>query len=433
MKNKKGYSLIVLVIAIAVILIISSSAITMLKTSREDINITNFIYDLRTVEEQVLQYYSETGMLPVNLKDKLLITNTSISNEQISERDNENYYDIDLGRLKIATLKDEERGYIINEKSLKIYVKTPTIYKGSGYYTLTSELVNNKEYDNQSTEYIIIGNPKNWVGKAEIRISIPTVPNEEIENWEFMYEYGAKTAEYFESLTNAQKANKKFNYGETIECKSNGSYSIYIKKNTETPAEIVNVVVNKVDDIKPKITVNLDSLKIEDSETGIKTICYKTIAEVEANMSQATLDPDREYTNLDYYLLNDKGEDIFTIPTRIAEYKTEKEKLETENKTYNTQITSLEDIKASKTDEGEIALVEEQIQAENERHTLELEILNGKITELETKYPYLLGVSQGIEPYIYVYVEDYAGNASIAGDTEIVNFWQLFNTYGWEV
>ncbi len=59
MTRKKGYSLIVLIIAIAVILILSSVSLTMLKTSRATIASSDFIYDITTVEEMIKQYYAQ--------------------------------------------------------------------------------------------------------------------------------------------------------------------------------------------------------------------------------------------------------------------------------------------------------------------------------------------------------------------------------------
>ena len=128
--------------------------------------------------------------------------------------------------------------------------------------------------------------------------------------------------------------------------------------------------------------------------------------------------------------MNEKGEDIFILPTRIAEYNAEKNKIEEENQTYSTQIADLEALKTETTDEEEIALIEEQIEAENERHTLALETINNTITEMEANYPYL---AQPETYRLQIYVEDYAGNGSIIGaeDTENITLKTLINTYGW--
>lgn len=433
--KKNGYSLIVLIIAVAVILIISSSAITIFKNTQEDKEIANFIYDINVIEDQVLEYYSETGVLPVNQQNKILINNIVIDSTQISELDNETYYKIDLSKLKISTLKDENRGYILNEKSLKVYVENPVTYKEVEYYTVTSTLVGNEEYEKQDVEYIILGNPANWVETAKIRLSISNIPNEELANWTFMWDNGPKQAEYFEDILNngseELKTEKAFTYGEIIEATSNGTYSIYVKKNVETIGEIINIVINKIDDIKPTITLETDNkLNIIDAETGIKLVNFKTSEEVEANVNQLTPEETSGYTKLECYLLNGKGEDVFILPTRIAEYNAEKTKLEEENQTHNTNISNLESLKAATSDEEELALIEEQIEAENERHTLALEPIMNKITEMETNYPYL------VQPETYrlqIYVEDYAGNVNIIGaeDAENITLKTLTNTYGW--
>ena len=64
MRAKKGYSMIVLVIAITVILILASSTISVLQISRKKTAITNFIFDITTVEEEVQDFYVRTGTLP---------------------------------------------------------------------------------------------------------------------------------------------------------------------------------------------------------------------------------------------------------------------------------------------------------------------------------------------------------------------------------
>ena len=134
MKIQKGYSMIVLVIAITVILILASSAISMLQVSREKTAITNFIFDITTVEEEIQDFYTSTGTLPVktyeNVDMQALNTNEAKGIlSQLYVYDNDNYYDVDLSQLGTISVKDSERGYIVNEGSLKVYVKNGVEYK----------------------------------------------------------------------------------------------------------------------------------------------------------------------------------------------------------------------------------------------------------------------------------------------------------------
>ena len=156
MKIQKGYSMIVLVIAITVILILASSAISMLQISREKTEITNFIFDITTVEEEIQDFYTSTGTLPIktyeNVDMQALNTNESKGIlSQLYVYDNDNYYDVDLSQLGTISVKDSERGYIVNEGSLKVYVRNGVEYENfetadvdedkTTYYTLTSNLV----------------------------------------------------------------------------------------------------------------------------------------------------------------------------------------------------------------------------------------------------------------------------------------------------
>ena len=100
MNAKKGYSMVVLVIAITVILILATSVISVLQASKEKTEITNFIFDLTTVEEEVKNFYTRTGTLPVKTLEKIDMTELNNTSQgilsQLNVYDNDNYYYIDL-------------------------------------------------------------------------------------------------------------------------------------------------------------------------------------------------------------------------------------------------------------------------------------------------------------------------------------------------
>ena len=64
-KRKNGYSLGVLVITIAVMLILTTTALLSFKSMSKDKAIANFMNDLQEVEEYVKEYYARKRILPL--------------------------------------------------------------------------------------------------------------------------------------------------------------------------------------------------------------------------------------------------------------------------------------------------------------------------------------------------------------------------------
>ena len=63
--NEKGYSLNVLVITIAVMLILTTTAILTVKNLTGDREIANFMNDIQEVEIYAKDYYSRKKVLPI--------------------------------------------------------------------------------------------------------------------------------------------------------------------------------------------------------------------------------------------------------------------------------------------------------------------------------------------------------------------------------
>ena len=144
-KYEKGYSLGILVITIAVMLILSTTAILSFKSMTKDKDITNFMNDLQEVEEFVKEYYMEKHILPVqyDANNNPITTNTDEYEKirtQADQNDAGAYYFVDLNKLERIHLSDYERGYVVNENSLRIYVTRSIIHNGTEYYTVTDEM-----------------------------------------------------------------------------------------------------------------------------------------------------------------------------------------------------------------------------------------------------------------------------------------------------
>ena len=125
--NEKGYSLNVLVIMIAVMLILTTTAILTVKSLTGDREISNFMSDLQEVETFVKDYYSRKKVLPISYDGSVPLTFnlTDEMQAQVSSGDMGEYYEVDVSKLEKIKLYDANRGYVINESTLKTYVKNP--------------------------------------------------------------------------------------------------------------------------------------------------------------------------------------------------------------------------------------------------------------------------------------------------------------------
>ncbi|MBQ9280042.1 MAG: hypothetical protein IJ215_03225 [Clostridia bacterium] len=274
--KEKGYSLSVLVITIAVMLILATTAIVTLKNLTKDREVTQFMSDLREVEQFVKEYYSTKNTLPIIYNDGLPASFNLTKEMETQEHANDKgeYFYIDLDKLGKINLYDDNRGYILNESSLNVYVTNPITYNASGdkgtkYYTLTDEILGiNKTYGvTDKFQIVVAGNPITWVGSANLTVSIPD--HDDVNNrWNFKYyEDGPITASQFKTLGTS------FSYGEIIEIKANGIYSIYVE-DEEGYAKVVNVIVTKIDEAAPTVSLSGGKVLVGDDETGIKKILY---------------------------------------------------------------------------------------------------------------------------------------------------------------
>lgn len=416
MLMKKGYSLVVLVIAIAVILILSSVSITMLKTSRETMKSSDYIYDMTTVEEMVKQYYAETGTLPVTSYTPINIPEGMKA--QLDILDNENYYDLDLGKIGNISIVDRERGYIINEQTLRVYCKVPFEYLGEKYHALTNEFMGKEtDYQEQNEEITVAGNPLVWSKSARMRVIIPRKALEAKEegesleefwsNWTFKWDFGPKSIEKIKTSSTA----KSFLYGDTLVVKTNGVYTIYVK-DSENNETVMNVVVTKVDDIKPNAVVDEGEIEIADNETGIKNIYYKTKTEYKKNKEYADSVGEGEASGrneLDFFLLSGKGENLIdNMPLDIQNYSNRYNAIQEEKNRENNSYNSMS--------------AEEQA-ANSEQHLRNLQDIEDAMNSLKLEYPYLADPSATAEEgQLVLYVEDQAGNAVVVGDEELISF-----------
>lgn len=413
--KEKGYSLNVLVITIAVMLILTSTAIVTMRSLTKDRGISEFMNDIQEVEEFVLAYYSSKNILPivyyndvanpVNLPDDL--------QPQINPLDKGEYYQVDLTKLGAIKLYDYDRGgYIINESTLKVYVLRPVEYEGVKYYTLTDEILGvNKVYGTvEDFEINITGNPITWSSKFNLLISIPEEENVDA-NWTFKYyKDGPITAEQFTTLGTF------FEYGQPIQIKENGIHSIYVE-NALGQARVKNIIVNKIDEIDPYVSSGEGgAIIVGDDELGIAKIHYKIMDYTIPDNIRASGD-----NMVKTYMQGPKA----ALPTGpnggLLTYK----EAYTGEKINNVK----EDIGRS------ILTYKAEYQEYLTRYNEEFNDPSGDVRKLDAEYPQFQkdGVTyDDDELNIVLYVEDYAENASVTnknGDLCVVSRNMLINSH----
>ena len=456
-KNNSGYSMIVLVIAVVVIIILGSVSISSLRTSRERREMLNFIFDLNTMEDKVQNYYVEKGTLPTSSKQAIDIY--SLANKldspetflsQLSQYDNENYYIIDLSQLKGLSLREsfrgidslkaanpEDNGYIVNEASLKVYVEKGIKYTipgektGNTFYTLTSNLVNGQErYEPQDEDVIVVGNPQTWVSEASIRIVLPrhSLVQSEWDNWTFKWDFGPKTIEEMEKIPNDENNVKNFKYGDKLVVKSNGIYTIYVYNPDTKKATLTNVNVSKIDDVIPKFLFEKGGnlLNVEDAETGIKEVKFKKLSEYQLNVQQAMEEAasggdehSESRTKVDYYLMDGKGSDvIYELSAQIAEYLSERQRIQANIAEENDRYDRWNE----ENPVDGVTVLQEEADQMTRAHNAYVQEYNRQISELDSKYSYLRDVEGSTgESRLVIYIEDYAGNATVVGDQDFIS------------
>ena len=407
MKTKeKGYSLGVLVITVAVMIILITTAITTMRNLTGDRKITYFMSDMQEVEDYVKDYYSRKNALPISYQNDGKprevtmqaggsITMSGEMKNQLRENDVGAYYVIDLNKLGKIKLKDATRGYVVNEGSLNIYVTSPIEYQGVEYYTLTDEILGKDTTEKPGDfEVIITGNPVTWATSAKLLLSLPAYELEQVKNWEYKYAEGGPI-----SIGDFRTINKTFEYGEPVEIKKNGICSFYVKDDAGNE-KVINVIITKIDDINPYIYVtNEDKIVAGDDETGIRRIMYK-IRDYHISENDRAEMVDTYYQGIRSYLPDASNSGKWTY---VVGYTGEG---------VNDIVPSIgRDISSYKKDYEKYLDEYNDILADP----------SGDTRTLDNKYPQF---QHNGEPYgdeevnIVLYVEDYAGNRSVTDKSE---------------
>lgn len=420
LKNKRGFSLIVLVIAIAVIIIITSTAVVTVKNISNDRKISEFMADLNDAKQYLIEYVNKNDTLPIKTvlntlseevdAEKKLLSELESGDalSQIDEDDTGKYYFLDITKLGKIHLVDTERGYIFNEGTLNVYVTNPVEYQNVKYYTITSDLSGRKKSTGSVPfEVSITGNPVTWTNKAEILVSVTNLKVEDADGWNFRWLKGSRSVDDFRVTSEVNY----FDYGETISLTENGIYTINVE-DAEGRSIVRKIVVTKIDDIPPTAVRKNGKIYVDDAETGIKIIRYK-IRETnnfiisdearreypEVYASRAELSGDTAEELVNNYLWGNENIKGDRIENYLADYKI-----------YYDQLMQY----------NEIVLNPDSTAAEYENAAKSIRVLN-------TSYPQFAYDNRPFpndERNILLYIEDMSGNGTVfsaASRVELTN------------
>ena len=183
LKGNKGITLVTLILAIVIMLIISSILIYSASTATRTKALNSMYNDINALTNKIQIYYSKYGEIPIIKEQYTNVTNVNL----INQNDNDKYYVIDLELLeniKLSYGKDYSKYkqsanaeltdiYVINEQSHNMYYIKGVQVDEITYYTIPGE------YTKVDVPTV---SKKIQVGKkyyATMELAIESIPNNE--------------------------------------------------------------------------------------------------------------------------------------------------------------------------------------------------------------------------------------------------------------
>lgn len=167
MKNKKGISLIVLVITIIVAIILAEAGLTVLNSNLIESKKNNFVYEIVTIEDAVNSYYILNNVLPVDdnnginasevierAKDVKKYDENKVVSYLQSEIDNSDdknalFYKINMEKLEVESGTTDEI-YYVSFPNLNVYNLKGKKIDGQIYFSKVNMIKGNVNSENKS-------------------------------------------------------------------------------------------------------------------------------------------------------------------------------------------------------------------------------------------------------------------------------------------
>lgn len=253
-KSDKAITMITLIIAILIMLVISSTLIYNMKMGIESRTLNNLYSDIQVLKDKTDLYYSKYGTLPI-----LKTSYTNVKDiKSINENDGEQYYIIDLESLENLTLnygkgyEELKQGkpvseivdiYVVNEQSHNIYYIKGITLDGKTYHTMPGKYT---------------------------QVSLPTIANISLD------EVSGDTA-----TVSIKAINKGEGISDITLYVSNEQYKKYTYESDNTKMRIETVKINDLE-FEQEITCYIEVTTTDNKKTRsneIKFTCNRTLVE----------------------------------------------------------------------------------------------------------------------------------------------------------
>ncbi len=249
MNNKKGISLVMLVITILVMLILASVIAFITADSVTNAKLAAFATDLTSIEDTIDEYYLNNNYLPIiegvtyskSLVVSLISQNSDVLASEIAENGDDDavFYRVDMSKLpiKYSTRGKEANGdatdiYLVSSKNFNLYYLKGVEISGEWYFSLTEKLTGKtkiKSSTSNDTSNItmtttsgikLTKNTTDWTNELTVNIQTTLKTNETIEY--FVAEIAAGTSttspvsvNVTDILNNNETIRNAFNTSET--------------------------------------------------------------------------------------------------------------------------------------------------------------------------------------------------------------------------
>lgn len=142
-KNKKGITLVALVITVVILLILSGIVISKVNMSATNSTYNKMVADVKLLEEKILVYYNKYQTVPgIEITDTSNFPTIAENGKNIPKGEGEKYYKIDLSQLSGISLnygkhkeETDKDYYIVNDTTLKVYYMAGITIDSGTYYT----------------------------------------------------------------------------------------------------------------------------------------------------------------------------------------------------------------------------------------------------------------------------------------------------------
>lgn len=211
MKNKKGVSLVVLVITIIVMIILASVIIFVSADATNNSKMAAFASDLTQIEDVIEEYYLNNNELPIvsgvsyskGQVINLISEGSTTLNEEIIENGDDSavFYKVDLAKLPIdSSYRGIEADgditdiYLVSSQNFNVYYLKGEKIANEYYFSLTARLIKKSKINSNSsvdTSNIVISNTtagikltKNtgdWTNNLTVDVETTLNTNETIE------------------------------------------------------------------------------------------------------------------------------------------------------------------------------------------------------------------------------------------------------------